>query len=37
MYRDYGDGGALRTLAQPPDIPIILTGLHGAEKNVNML
>ena len=21
MYRNYGDGGALRTLAQPPDIP----------------
>ena len=21
MYRDHGDGGALRTLAQPPDIP----------------
>ena len=23
MYRDYGDGGALRTLAQPLDIPTI--------------
>ena len=29
MYRDSGDNGALRTLAQPPDIPTVLnTGHH---------
>jgi len=27
MYLDSGDSGALRTLAQPPDIPTVACGL----------
>ena len=34
MYQDHGDGGALRTLGQPPDIPTISSLLKSTSVTV---